>query len=141
MLYSVAVGAGVATGAVCTGRFDAVFFFLTVADFFVAAFRAGVDLLAAASALAVSARFIAQRRLVASLMAVRPAADILRFDLEGSGVAASAWTLDAAHLLRCASAIAFRPAALIFRRLRLAGSGVAADVACASPRTLAHRCC
>ena len=57
------------------------------------------------------------------------AAESFRFGFGGSGVAASAWTLEAAHLLRCASAIAFRPAALIFRRLRLVGSGVAADSA------------
>ena len=56
-------------------------------------------------------------------------AESFRLGFAGCGVAGSAWTLDAAHLLRCASAIRERAAALIFRRFRLVGSGAAADSA------------
>src|ERR1017187_10177447 len=66
-------------------------------------------------------------------MAFRPAALILRFGfavtvLDGS----SASPFDAAHLLRCASPMRFRAAALILRRLGFVGSGVG-EAVCAGP--------
>jgi hypothetical protein len=77
-------------------------------------------------AFAASALFNARRFFVAAMIALRPAAESFRLGLGASGCEGSAAFLDAAHLLRCASAIAFLPAALIFRRLRFGGSGVAA---------------
>src|ERR1017187_5674222 len=100
-----------------------------------AAFRAGDNFFFATALFAVAflatTGFVfalwnaAHRFLVASEMAFRPAALILRFGfavtvLDGS----SASPFDAAHLLRWASAIAFLPAALILRRLGFVGSGV-----------------
>lgn len=84
---------------------------------------------AACSALAASACFNAQRFLVAAMIFLRPAALSLRLGVaasfDGGGGAGSLSFLASAHLFRCASAIAFLPAALIFRRLRCGGSGVA----------------
>src|ERR1019366_1059010 len=79
------------------------------------------------SAFAASALFNAQRFFVAAMIALLPAAESLRLGLgAASGGDGSAAFLEAAHLFRCASAIAFLPAALIFRRLRFGGSGLAA---------------
>jgi hypothetical protein len=75
-----------------------------------------------ATAFAASARFSAHRFLVAAMIAFRPAAESLRF---GLGTASDAF-LEAAHLLRCASPIRARAAALIFRRLGFNDSGTAA---------------
>jgi hypothetical protein len=72
---------------------------------------------------AASARFSAHRFLVAAMIALRPAAESLRFGL-GTGSDAS---LETAHLLRCASAMRARAAALIFRRLGFGDSGTAED--------------
>ena len=61
-------------------------------------------------------RQAAHRFLVASLMALKPAADIFRF-LGLAGVAGCACCcFCAAHLARCAAAILARPALLIVRR-------------------------
>src|SRR5215831_18316652 len=60
-----------------------------------------------------TARFAAHRFFNAATMAARPAALSFRLRLGGCGVAGSDVPLIAAHLLRCASAIRFRPAALI----------------------------
>lgn len=75
---------------------------------------------------ACSARFNAQRFFVAATIALLPAAESFRFGFEtASGAGLSAAFL-AAHLFRCASAIAFLPAALIVRRFCCGGSGAAA---------------
>jgi len=61
------------------------------------------------------------------MIAFLPAADSFRFGLgAASGAATTAPLLDAAHLLRCASAMALLPAALIFRRFFFGSSGAAA---------------
>lgn len=112
----------------------AVFFALLTGDFRFAAFATGAfaaALLPAAflAGAAPSARFSAHRRFVASLMALRPAADILRrFGLTGSGVEADAGSspLSLAHLAFCAKAIFWRAAALNRFRLGAAVSGVVA---------------
>jgi CheY-like chemotaxis protein len=71
-----------------------------------------------------SARFAAQRFLVAAMIARLPAAESFRF---GFGASCAAWCfLDSAHLFRCAAAIAALPALLIFRRLRRGDSEAAA---------------
>ena len=64
-----------------------------------------------------AAFFAAHRFLSAATMAALPAALSLRFAFFGAlcGAAAPSF-LTAAHLLRCVSAIALRPAALIVRR-------------------------
>jgi len=62
------------------------------------------------------------------------------FALAGPGAAGaggSATFLEAAHLLRCASAIAFLPAALILRRLCFGGCGAAA-ASVAGPDSMAR---
>ena len=82
------------------------------------------------AAFAASALFSARRFLVAAMIAALPAADNLRFSLGAAfGADDSAAFLDAAHLLRCASAIALLPATLILRRFRGATSGVTAGAA------------
>ena len=53
------------------------------------------------------------------------------FDVGCSGACCAAW--NAAHRFFVASEIAFLPAALIFRRLRLVGFGVAAELAPRAP--------
>src|ERR1035441_5760931 len=77
---------------------------------------------------------------VASEIAFLPAALILRF---GFAVAVldgdSASPLDAAHRFRWASPMRFLAAALIFRRLPLVGSGLAAVVWVAPPESMAAR--
>ena len=100
--YGVAVGTAAFTGG---GVFDAVL----VADFlaafflvlflpatFLAAFFAGARF--AFAAFAASARTRAQRCLVASAMAFRPAALSLRLGLAASGVAVDSAAFLAAHL-------------------------------------------
>ena len=102
------------------GAFSATFL---AAAFFRAAF------LAALSCCALAALTLAHRAFVAAIILALPALLIRRLGFVDFGVAGavgSAAFFDAAHLFRCASAIAFRPAALIFRRLRFVGSGVAA---------------
>ena len=84
----------------------------TAAFFPVVFFRAGAAVLAAALAFAAFAALALFRFATRFAFA---AAESFRFGFAGPGVAASAWTLDAAHLLRCASAMAFLPAALILR--------------------------
>ncbi|MGD0870425.1 MAG: hypothetical protein ABSB88_12785 [Bryobacteraceae bacterium] len=75
------------------------------------------------SALVASARFSAQRFFVAAMIVFLPAAESLRLGLgAASGVEFQDVFLDAAHLLRCASAMRARAAALIFRRLRFGAS-------------------
>jgi hypothetical protein len=100
---------------------------VSVAVFCVTAFFAGL-LAAVYVAFAASARFNAQRLLVAAEMAFRPAALSFRLGF-GFSVDSPACFLVSAHLFRCASAIAFLPAALIFRRLRFVGPGVVAGSA------------
>src|SRR5450756_891379 len=99
----------------------------TVAVFCVTAFFAGL-FAAVYLAFADSARFNAQRLLLAAEMAFRPAALSFRLGF-GFSVDSPACFLDSAHLFRCASAIAFLPAALIFRRLPFLGPGVVAGSA------------
>jgi hypothetical protein len=80
-----------------------------------------------------------QRFLVAAIIAFLPAAEGFRFGLgAASGADGSAAFLEAAHLFRCASAIAFLPAALIFRRFRLGGSDVAAVGSAGPPGSMAR---
>ena len=128
MLHSAAVGVGVATGAVCLGRFVPVFFattFLTgalfaafagaglSAAFFTAAFfRGGAALLAAALAFAALAALALLRFATSFAFA---AAESLRLGFGSSGVTGSDWLFNAAHRCRWASAIRFRPAADILR--------------------------
>jgi hypothetical protein len=71
-----------------------------------------------------SARFAAQRFLAAATIARLPAAESFRFGFAAAGAACGFF--DSAHLFRCASAIRARPAALMPRRLRFAGSGATA---------------
>src|SRR5947209_2676446 len=75
---------------------------------------------------AASLRFSAQRRLVAAIIAFLPAAESFRLALGASADDATGadFAFDSAHLLRCASAIRFRPAALIFRRFEFGTAGV-----------------
>ena len=88
------------------------FFLGLLLDDLAGAFLVGVE------AFAASARFSAQRLLVASLIAFLPAALSFRFCLAGLGAtsddAGSASPLILAHLAFCAAAILRRPAALIF---------------------------
>src|SRR5436190_17652694 len=72
-----------------------------------------------------AALFAAHRFLMAAMIAFRPAAESFRF-LGAAEVPAPDCRLESAHLLRCASAIRARLAALIFRRLCFSGSGAAA---------------
>lgn len=96
----------------------------TAAFFTVVFFRAGATFLAAAFAFAALAALAFLRFATSFAFA---AAESFRFGFgAASGADGSAAFLEAAHRLRWASAIAFLPAALIFRRLRFAGSGVAA---------------
>src|ERR1035441_9229849 len=105
--------------AVCAG---ADFF----ATFLTAAFFAGF-LVAAFSCCALAALTASHRFFVAALIAFLPAAESFRLGLgAASGTDGSAAFLDAAHLLRCASPMRFRAAALSFRRLGVAGSAAAA---------------
>jgi hypothetical protein len=72
---------------------------------------------------------LAHRAFVAAIILALPALLIRRLAFAGcalAGADGSAAFLEAAHLFRCASAIAFLPAALIFRRFRFGGSGMAA---------------
>lgn len=85
----------------------------------------------AGSRFAAAALFAAHRFFVAAIIAAFPAADSLRFGFKGSGLTGadldSGWSLALAHLLRCASPIRFRAAALIWRRLPFGASGAATD--------------
>jgi len=83
---------------------------------------AGLQINFAASALLAAHRFLS-----AATMAALPASlsFLLGFDVVVTG---SDLPLDAAHRLRWASAIAFRPEALIFRRLRGAVSARATEL-------------
>jgi hypothetical protein len=87
---------------------------------------------AALCAFSNSARFSAQRSFMASMILFLPAALSLRLRCGASGVTIRKEGADcclvAAHRFRCASAIRFRPAALIRRRLRLGGSAEADSV-------------
>ena len=125
---SVAIrGAGAVffAAAFLTGALFAAFAGVLFAAFFAAAFfLAGAAFFAAAFAFATFAALAFLRFATSFAFA---AAESFRFGFGGSGVGASTWVLDAAHLFRCASAIRARAAALIFRRLRVAGSGVTAD--------------
>ena len=87
----------------------------TTAFFAVALFRFGDAFLAGACAFAALAALAFLRFATSFVFA---AAESLRLGFVGSGVAAADSLLDAAHLFRCASAIAFLPAALNFRRFR-----------------------
>src|ERR1035438_1059036 len=126
--YRAAASVMVAAGAVTV--------FFVAADFFTgalfAAFAAGAFTWAflMATFFGPGAAFLAAALAFAALAALAffrfatslafAAAESFLFGLgAGAGADGSTWTLDAAHLFRCASAIAFRPAALIFRRLRL----------------------
>jgi hypothetical protein len=73
--------------------------------------------------LAASARFSSRRFLVVATIAALPARPSFRFGFD-LATAAQAAFLDSAHLFRCDSAILARPAALILRRLRFAGSAL-----------------
>src|SRR5437016_7376123 len=79
-------------------------------------------------AFAASARFSAQRRLLAAMIAFLPAAESFRLGFAAFDEPALT-PLILAHLAFCASAIAFLPAALIFRRLRFGVSDLALDSA------------
>jgi hypothetical protein len=135
----VSVEAGVGAGAV--------FFptaFLTGAALFAAFAGAVFTAVLLAAVLFVAAGFVfaartrSQRALVAATIAALPARLSFRFFLgAASGADGAAAFLDAAHLFRCASAMAFLPAALIFRRLRFGASGVAA-VALGPPSSMAR---
>jgi hypothetical protein len=99
----------------------AAFFAAFAGAFFTAVFLVAVFLVAARSAFAASARFAALAARAFARFATKAAFRALLsfrfgFDRDGAGSVA---LLAAAHLFRCASAIAFRPAALIFRRLCL----------------------
>lgn len=96
------------------------------APFLTAAFfRAGAGFVAAAFAAAFCKR---HRSFVAAIILAIPSLLMWRLGFVAAcGAGGSAGFLDAAYLLRCASAIAFRPAALIFRRLPVGASGVAAS--------------
>jgi hypothetical protein len=120
-----------AAATVCAGTFAvffaAAFFATTVltASFFVGSLRVVYF-----AALFAPALFSAQRFLVAAMIAALPAADNLRFALGAAfEVDGSAAFLDAAHLLRWASAILARAAALNLRRFRVGASGVTAGSA------------
>ena len=95
-----------------------------------AAFRAGDSFLFAGAVFdaGFSAWWIAaQRFFVAATIAALPALLSLRLGLgaaNGAGGSVAFW--DSAHRFRWASPMRFRAAALIFRRLRVAGSGGAA---------------
>ena len=92
----------------------AVFFTAFAGAVFTAALLTAAFFVATGFGFAASARFaaLAARAFARALLSFR-----FGFDVAGAG--GSAAFLEAAHLFRCASAIAFRPAALIFRRLRL----------------------
>lgn len=93
---------------------------------------------ALAVALAASARFSAQRFFVAAMIAFLPAAESFRLALgAAAGSDGAEGFLDPAHLLRCASAMRARAAALILRRLRFVGAGAAACVP--PPDSIARR--
>src|SRR5581483_225297 len=71
---------------------------------------------------AASAFFAAQRFLRAATMAALPALLSFLLGLADFGAAAADCPFEAAHRLRCASAIACRPAADIVRRFLFVGS-------------------
>jgi hypothetical protein len=109
----------------------AVFFAAFAGTDFTAALLTAAFLVATGFGFAASARFAALAARAFARFATNAAFCALRsfrfgFDVAGAG--GSAAFLEAAHLLRCASAIAFLPAALIFRRLRFVGSIVAAAI-------------
>src|SRR5664279_4461580 len=87
--------------------------------FLAVAFLAGV---------AVAVAFLAAHRFLrAATIAALPAAESLRFGLAATGEARAAdEPLDTAHRLRCASAMRFRAAALLFLRLVVGTSGAVA---------------
>ena len=117
--------AGAAFFAAFAGAFFTAVFFATA---FLAATGFGFDV-AACSAFAASARFAALAARAFARFATNAAFRALlsfRFGFDVAGAGGSAAFLEAAHRLRCASAIAFLPAALILRRLRVVASGVAA---------------
>ena len=119
----VSVEAGVGAGTVVFAAF------LTGTAFFAAVFLVAVFLVAARSAFAASARFAALAARAFARFATNAALPALlsfRFGFDVAGAGGSAAFLDAAHLLRWASAIAFLPAALILRRLPVGASGVMA---------------
>lgn len=75
---------------------------MSLAFFGVAFFAAaGFDLAASAFFAALAALAFARFSTIVAF----PALLSFRFGFSGSGVVGSAWTLDAAHLLRCAAAI------------------------------------
>jgi len=79
---------------------------------------------------ALAALTTAHRFFVAVMIAFLPAAESFRLGFGAAfGAEGRAAFLEAAHLLRCASAIAFLPAALIFLRFRFDGSDVALGAA------------
>src|ERR1035437_9644443 len=130
--YSVAAGT---VGAALFARFAAPFFAVFREVFTGTFLAAGVCWALAASALP-----LAQRFFVAATIAALPAALSLRFGFATSGATGDGGPgdfFDAAHLFRCASAMAFLPAALIFRRLRFGASGVAA-VSVGPPSSMAR---
>jgi len=91
-----------------------------------AAFFAATFFEVAGSAFAVAAFLSAQRFLRAATIAFLPAVLSFRFGL-GAFVTDGDpdWPLDSAHRFRCASAMRFRAAALIFRRLPIGTAGAA----------------
>jgi hypothetical protein len=94
------------------------------------AFLAGAAFFAADFCCCALAAFAKRHRFfVAAIILAIPSLLIRRLGLGASCGAGSVAFLASAHLLRWASAIAFLPAALIFRRLRVDGSGLAADSA------------
>src|SRR5258708_3511092 len=96
--------------------FLSAFFAAVAGAVFTAAFLVAVFLVAACSSFAASARFNAHRFWVAATIAALPALLSFRFGFDSSGIGGAgdlADFFDAAHLLRCASAIRARPAALM----------------------------
>lgn len=111
--FLVVYAAGAAGAVFVTGA-------LLILALLTAAFvRACVDFFAAgACAFAAAARFNAQRRLLASLIARRPAADNFRFGFgtpADAGVGGSDWPLILAHLLSWPARIRCKASALSFR--------------------------
>jgi len=122
-VFAAAFGAAFLTAAFLTTAFLTDAFFVTGA-----AFLAVFAILACALA-AFASR---QRFLVAAMMRFIPSSLILGFGFGGSGAAGAGGAdgrFDSAHLFRCASAMARRPAALNFRRLGFGACGGAAAAA------------
>jgi hypothetical protein len=69
----------------------------------------GAAFFATAGCAFASAFFAAQRFFKAATIAAFPATLSFRLGFDAAGFVSSTWPLDAAHLFRCASAIAFRP--------------------------------